>query len=122
MINQIYHSQLPPEEKEVHLFSKQIEAKFIAREKSNIEEYKELSKDDKLKLLVKRNKKIEQVVKNKILSWKEYKWTEHKAVLYLAARLSANFMSTKFVFNEIKHIDPDFKPKTLFDFGSGIGN
>lgn len=121
MINKTNHSQLPPEEKEIHLFSKQIESKYIAREKSNLANYEESSEDKKIEMLIERNKKIEKVVKKKILSWREYNWTEHKALVYLAARLAPNYQATKFVFNEIKHVDPEFEPKTLFDFGSGLG-
>ena len=121
MINRTHHSQLPPEEKEIQVFTKEIESKFIAKEKSNLKDFKELSEDAKLEVYIERNKKIEQVVKKKILSWKEYKWNDYQSILYLAARLAPNYLATKFVFNEIKHIDPNFKPTTLFDFGSGLG-
>lgn len=121
MINRVHHSQLPPEEKEIHVFTKEIESKFIAKEKSNLKDFRELGEDEQLKIYIERNKKIEQVVKKKVLSWKEYKWTEYQAILYLAARLAPNYLATRFVFNEIKHIDPSFRPKTLFDFGSGLG-
>ena len=117
----MHHSQLPPEEKEIQVFAKEIEAKFVAREKSNLKDFEELNEDEKLKIYIERNKKIEQVVKKKVLSWKENNWTEYQAILYLAARLAPNYLATRFVFNEIKHIDPAFKPKTLFDFGSGLG-
>lgn len=121
MENRIVNAQLPPEQKEVQVFAKQIEEKFVAREKSNLENYEELTADQKLEMYVERNKKIEQSVRKKIFSWKEYNWTEYQSILYLASRLSPNYLATKFVFNEIKHLDPDFQPKTLFDFGSGLG-
>lgn len=40
---------------------------------------------------------------------------------YMAGRLPANLSALRYVFSEIRREEPDFEPKTLFDYGSGVG-
>jgi ribosomal protein RSM22 (predicted rRNA methylase) len=40
----------------------------------------------------------------------------------MITRTPAQYAALCRVFNEMKLRDPSFKPKTLFDFGSGLGS
>lgn len=48
-------------------------------------------------------------------------YDESSSIHYLVARVAPNYGSLSYVFQEMSRRDPDFKPHSLFDFGSGIG-
>lgn len=48
-------------------------------------------------------------------------YSEAECAAYMAARLPANYSALSTVLQEINQEEPDFRPKTLFDFGSGLG-
>jgi ribosomal protein RSM22 (predicted rRNA methylase) len=53
--------------------------------------------------------------------WHYYEYDERAALMYMATRLAPNYASIKSVMNEIKVLDPKFKPRSVLDFGSGMG-
>nr|AAW24849.1 SJCHGC02151 protein [Schistosoma japonicum] len=54
-------------------------------------------------------------------SWKSLNYSGHTCELYLVARLAPNFATACRVLYEIRKRCPSFIPRTLFDFGSGLG-
>lgn len=54
-------------------------------------------------------------------SWHYYEYDEWASNLYMAVRLSQNYASVKKVMDEIRSCDSDFEPRTVLDFGSGMG-
>lgn len=69
----------------------------------------------------KRRKKIEKIIKQVTVTWKDIEYNDYSALTYLAARLAPNYAAMLTVFKEIKKSDPNFIPKTMLDFGSGVG-
>ncbi|CAH8870941.1 unnamed protein product [Trichobilharzia szidati] len=54
-------------------------------------------------------------------SWKSLSYSGHTCELYLVSRLAPNFASACRVLYEIRKRCPNFIPRSLFDFGSGLG-
>lgn len=53
--------------------------------------------------------------------WHYYEYDLRAAHMYMAARLAPNYACIKTVLKEINDLDPNFKPKSVLDFGSGLG-
>ncbi|CAN7985262.1 unnamed protein product [Ixodes hexagonus] len=68
---------------------------------------------------------VEQVVlqklKEQIPPWRPLNYDEFGSYSYLVGRLAADYATIKNVLSEIRHLNPAFVPKSLLDFGSGIG-
>ncbi|GFG29146.1 hypothetical protein Cfor_00216 [Coptotermes formosanus] len=66
----------------------------------------------------------EQVIKRlkqAVNYWRPVEYDEYKALLYMVARFAPEYMVLQRIFMELKTRDPDFQPRSLFDFGSGVG-
>lgn len=85
-------------------------------------DFETLSESEKEYHLAKRQKNIERIISQTTVTWKDIEYDYHSALVYLAARLAPNYAAAYTVFNEIKKSDPTFVPKTVLDFGSGIGS
>lgn len=48
-------------------------------------------------------------------------YDEHKAWTYVFGRAAKEYAAILHVFSEIAKRDPEFKPRSFFDFGAGIG-
>lgn len=72
---------------------------------------------------------LEERIRKKVLfelrrttyHWTPLKYDEELCVVYMAARLAGGYAAVRRAVNEIKKRDPTFAPKTLLDFGSGLG-
>lgn len=68
---------------------------------------------------------MEELIKNKLerrrRDWHYLEYDDYVSALYMAARLAPNYAAIKTVMDEIKSTDPEFKPRTVLDFGSGMG-
>lgn len=80
-----------------------------------------LSESEKEYHLEKRQKRIERIMRQTCVTWKDIEYDDYSSLTYLGGRLAPNFAAMLTVFNEIKKSDPSFFPKTILDFGSGIG-
>ncbi|XP_055626241.1 methyltransferase-like protein 17, mitochondrial [Toxorhynchites rutilus septentrionalis] len=60
-------------------------------------------------------------VKQHIYAWKPLNYDEYKALQYLLGRSAAEYSVLNRIFDEIKIRDPEFKPRSFIDFGSGVG-
>lgn len=85
---------------------------------TNVEINSEVN-EDKLKQSV--NNKLQVIMKKKIYNWSAISYDYYGALLYLFARSSSDYAVLMKIFTEIQNRDKNFKPRTLFDFGSGIG-
>ncbi|CAH8576970.1 unnamed protein product [Schistosoma turkestanicum] len=54
-------------------------------------------------------------------SWRSLNYSGHTCELYLVSRLAPNFATVCRVLYEIRKRCPSFIPRSLFDFGSGLG-
>ncbi|XP_053209503.1 methyltransferase-like protein 17, mitochondrial [Panonychus citri] len=118
MYNQFHHRQLPAEAAEIHEKYKEIEYRFVEKEKFIVDDLDPIAKEEALR---KRQEKIQSALKREIYNWQRFDYDEYNSVVYMTARLPPNYAAIKHVFNEIKCDYPEFKPRTLFDFGSGVG-
>lgn len=73
---------------------------------------------------------LKQSIKDKVLfrlkkivyNWKPMDYTEHTALVYLLGRFAPEYAVLTKLFTEIKMRDEYFKPRSVFDFGSGVGS
>lgn len=79
--------------------------------------FKEGNEEDERKL----SAKVDKALKYHLYNWKAIDYTKSVAKKYLAVRAPAEYAVLKRVFNEIILRDKTFAPKSLFDFGSGVG-
>ena len=66
----------------------------------------------------------EQVIKRlkqKLYGWRPVEYNEYRALLYMVARFAPEYTVLHRIFMELKTREPDFQPRSLFDFGSGVG-
>lgn len=59
--------------------------------------------------------------KQQIYAWKPVDYDAFKGLQYLLGRSAAEYAVLTRIFEEIKKRDLDFKPRSLIDFGSGVG-
>lgn len=66
-------------------------------------------------------KEIAKVFHERIYSWKAITYDAYKSLVYAFGRSSKEFASICRVFHEITSRDSEFKPRSFFDFGAGVG-
>lgn len=67
------------------------------------------------------NTKARNILKQNVYNWQPINFDKFTCLTYLVGRGVQNYAVAHRILDEIKARDKDFKPKTLFDFGSGIG-
>ncbi|KAL9974785.1 hypothetical protein ACROYT_G011868 [Oculina patagonica] len=68
------------------------------------------------------DKKVKATKKPKGTEYKLIRYGERESAAYAGSRIPAGYGATLRVFHEISRREPDFKPETLLDFGSGSGS
>lgn len=66
-------------------------------------------------------KLIDGTLENRRRDWHYYEYDEYASDLYMAVRLAPNYACLRTIMNEIRVLDPSFEPKSVLDFGSGMG-
>lgn len=66
--------------------------------------------------------KVSSKLKQKVFGWKPLEYNEFRSLLYMITRSAAEYSALYTIFNEIRTRDPEFDPRTMFDFGSGVGS
>lgn len=66
-------------------------------------------------------KLINGTLEDRRRDWHYYEYDEYSSDLYMAVRLAPNYACIKAVMNEIRDCDPNYQPKSVLDFGSGMG-
>jgi len=109
---------IPPEDGELKQKASDIQAQV--EEELNVDVSK-LNDDqfEHYKKVVK--KKTDKVLKERTFAWKPLEYDEYRSKMYLFGRATQDYATLNAIFGEIKRRDPDFKPKSFFDFGSGVG-
>lgn len=68
------------------------------------------------------NNRIEKLVAQRTYNWKSIDFNnQYVCHQYLLSRIAPEYNVIQMIFNEIQQRDPNFAPRSLFDFGSGIG-
>ncbi|XP_028130761.2 methyltransferase-like protein 17, mitochondrial [Diabrotica virgifera virgifera] len=65
--------------------------------------------------------KIQRSINKQLYNWKPIKYDINNSLLYLIGRSAAEYATLVKIFGEIETRDPSFKPKSIFDYGSGVG-
>ncbi|KAJ8969435.1 hypothetical protein NQ317_008626 [Molorchus minor] len=65
--------------------------------------------------------RVQNILKEKVYNWKPIKYDAYRSLLYLMARFAPEYSVLVKIFGEICSRDPEFKPRSFFDFGSGVG-
>ncbi|XP_075229719.1 ribosome assembly protein METTL17, mitochondrial isoform X2 [Lycorma delicatula] len=67
------------------------------------------------------NKKFNELLRKQTYHWKSINYNQYMSLIYLVSRTAPEYAVICRVFNEIFSRDKTFQPKSLFDFGSGVG-
>uniref|UniRef100_A0A1B6KGD8 Methyltransferase-like protein 17, mitochondrial n=1 Tax=Graphocephala atropunctata TaxID=36148 RepID=A0A1B6KGD8_9HEMI len=65
---------------------------------------------------------VEQLMAKYSYRWSPLDLHEYSSMVYLFTRAAPNYAATARVLREITSLCPDYRPTSLFDFGSGIGS
>ncbi|XP_012222134.1 ribosome assembly protein METTL17, mitochondrial [Linepithema humile] len=68
-----------------------------------------------------KNRIARNILKQNVYNWQPITFDKLTCLTYLVGRSVQNYTVLYKILNEIKVRDKDFRPKTLFDFGSGTG-
>lgn len=112
------HHRVPPMEHEEKNDLQQKLLLNIIKKGGNIELN---SGQDEEQFKQKANDKLQNLMKKKVYNWKPIDYNYYNSLLYMYARSAPEYAVLTKIFLEINKRDQDFKPKSLFDFGSGIG-
>lgn len=65
--------------------------------------------------------KVKFALKQNLYAWAAMEYDAYRSLLYMVGRAAQDYAVLHQIFNEISRNDKEFKPKALFDFGSGVG-
>lgn len=105
------------EKEEIKNKTKHVQARVLSKFKDVIIE----NEEDEKKFQQMVSNKVNNILKEKIYNWRPINYNIHNSLLYLMGRSAAEYAVLIKIFGEIASRDPEFKPKSLFDFGSGVG-
>lgn len=107
----------PPTETRVYsaLYQKVLESLSEENDLSN------MPSELQQKMQQKNEKEAVKYLKTKIHTSEAEEYNERKSLMYLLGRSVQDYAVLMTIFNEMKKRDPDYLPKSVFDFGSGIG-
>lgn len=106
----LHNRQPPPEKKDVRLKMKEVQSRL------NQYEMQDSNNNDKFE-----NSEAKRLLKTLLYNWAPIQYDTYTSLAYLVNRSMPEYCVLYKIFNEIVNNDKNFKPKTLFDFGSGTG-
>lgn len=80
-----------------------------------------LSDAERMELREKLEATVLPKLRSEFYNWKPIQYTRYKAIQYLTSRFTEEYGIMTKILAELHKRVPDFEPKTLFDFGSGVG-
>ncbi|XP_041968664.1 methyltransferase-like protein 17, mitochondrial [Aricia agestis] len=117
--NYIQSRQLPPEEGEIEEKAAKIHNSVSRRYFSKIKT--ELTQEE----LETHNKQVQSsvfnILKKNVYRWGNIMYDQPTSLQYLMVRAAPEYAVLLRILDEIKRRLPDYKPRSFFDFGSGIG-
>ncbi|XP_014358068.2 methyltransferase-like protein 17, mitochondrial [Papilio machaon] len=122
LYNYLRSRKLPPEEGEINEKAaniyKTVSHKFysqLAKDRS------ELSQEEIDTCEKKIQTSVFNVLKKNVYSWANISYDKPTCLQYLIARAAPEYAILVRIFDEIHRKLPDYKPRSFFDFGSGVG-
>ncbi|CAD5116183.1 DgyrCDS5100 [Dimorphilus gyrociliatus] len=122
MNNLISSRKVPLEKDEILEILQEIENEVMEQEKMSPEHLQSLDDRKREKHLHYMRNKIMNIARKRSYRWKEIEYTLAKALAYAKSRLHFEYSCLSRIFFEMKKRDENFRPQTLFDFGSGVGS
>uniref|UniRef100_A0A1B0C547 Methyltransferase-like protein 17, mitochondrial n=1 Tax=Glossina palpalis gambiensis TaxID=67801 RepID=A0A1B0C547_9MUSC len=86
-----------------------------------IEKTSQLNEVEKRKWQQRRDNLVRKRFSERIYAWKPIVYGPYEAIVYALGRGAKEFAALKRILQEIVNRDPDFKPNSYLDFGSGVG-
>jgi ribosomal protein RSM22 (predicted rRNA methylase) len=68
-----------------------------------------------------KNQTVSRIMAQKVYGWQAINFDSFQSLVYLVGRSVQDYAVLMKIFSEIQRRDPDFKPNSYFDFGSGVG-
>lgn len=116
--------KLPDDKNTLKVKRADIKTELEVRDKLIVPEADEdgLELDEEVKFV---NSQLHDLIQGRLdanrRDWHYYEYDERAALMYMATRLPPNYACLRTVMREIHEMDPSFKPKSVLDFGSGMG-
>lgn len=104
---------IPAEPNQIQEKQRQIEEKI--RTTTDVDETVDAKQFKKFQFQV--QKRLQQ----QVYKWQPIVYDSYKSFQYLLGRSAQEYSTILRIFTEIQNRDPEFKPKSYFDFGSGVG-
>ncbi|KAH8287868.1 hypothetical protein KR018_003603 [Drosophila ironensis] len=89
--------------------------------KMPLERLSTLSEEEATRWKRKREAEINRRLSQRVYSWKRIEYGAYEAIVYAVARGAQEYAVLKRVLSELAQRDEAFRPRSFFDFGSGIG-
>lgn len=119
-LNNYIHSRLlPPEDDEIRVKAAKIHQNVSNKVYSKLN--KELSQEEIETENRKINTTVFNVLKKNVYRWGNISYDKPTSLQYLMARAAPEYAILVRIFDEIKRRLPNYKPRSFFDFGSGVG-
>lgn len=119
LCNYLYRRHPPTEHNELRQKKSNIESRVYSQYAN--EDITDLSDEQTSNLKNKLKCAVDMELKTQIYNWKPVNYDVHMSLQYLLGRSAAEYAVLSKIFYEIATRDPAFKPRSLFDFGSGVG-
>nr|XP_015833913.1 PREDICTED: methyltransferase-like protein 17, mitochondrial [Tribolium castaneum] len=117
LVNHLKSKKPPVEKDEMRKIERIVYQKVMEKQKIPSLE----SEEDKIRFQQVVDNKVRNVLKSGFYNWKPVHYTPYEALVYLMSRSAPEFSVLARIFLEIAERDPGFEPRSLFDFGSGVG-
>lgn len=116
-LHRYLNSKMPPPE------NYNTESKYMEVKESIMKQrkYQNISESEDNDLLPEIHDKTMKVLKKKINPWAPIQYDTYRSLMYMLGRGAQDYAILYKIMKEIKSRDEKFRPKTLLDFGSGIG-
>lgn len=115
---------VPPEIRDIREKKIEIKTKLEAEyEELNATKSEETEKPD-VEPEIKRkqiDKKVMEILRQRTYAWQPINYDAYKSLQYLIGRGAQEYAIIHSIFLEIAKRSPDLKPRSFFDFGSGVG-
>ncbi|CAG4959154.1 unnamed protein product [Colias eurytheme] len=122
LANYLNSRHLPPEDGEIQEKTAKIYNSVSENYYSKLNlDNQELTEDEKYKHDKHIQSKVFNILKKNVYSWGNISYDKPTCLQYLLARAAPEYAVLLRVLDEIKRKLPDYKPRSFFDFGSGIG-
>lgn len=100
-----------------------LETEYEELKAAKLEETEKIVENPEDPDLKKKNidKKVMEILRQRTYAWQPINYDNYKSLQYLIARGAQEYAIINSIFSEIAKRSPDLKPRSFFDFGSGVG-